>query len=170
VATASPKGAPAGAPFASPLLGREVAILIGDGSDDTSIALVQKVLRAAGARTVLVGHRAGPISTTDGTHRTALTVFDTDAASFDAVVIPGGDATALVDEPQAVDFVGDACGLDRPVAAIGGGRAVVAAAGAAGASLFRGDDTQVMRVTRQLVTALALGRQWERELGGTVHA
>lgn len=168
--TGSLSGAPAGAPFASPLLGREVAIVIGDGTDDASIALVQKVLRAAGARTVLVGHRAGAISTTDGTHRTALTVFDADARSFDAVVIPGGDATALVGEPRAVDFVADACGLQRPVAAIGGGRAVVEAAGAASAALLRGDDSQVMRVARQLVTALALGRQWERELGETVPA
>jgi putative intracellular protease/amidase len=156
-------GAPAGAPFSMPLAGMRVAIVIGDGSDESAIALVQKALRATGARTVLVGHRPGPIATSGGTHRPDLTVLNTDARSFDAVVVPGGDTTALTAEPRAVDFVGHACGLDKPVAAIGNGRAVVEASGSAGIGLVRGDDVQVMRVARELIMALAAGPHWSRQ-------
>lgn len=140
-----------------PLSGTRVAIVIGDGSDECAIALVQKALRATGAQTVLVGHRAGPIATSAGTHRPEWTVFNSDARSFDAVVVPGGDTAALAADPRAVDFVGDACALEKPVAAIGNGRAVVEASGSSGFGLVRGDDRQVMRVARQLITALAAG-------------
>ena len=71
------------------------------------------------------------------------------------MVVPGGDTAALTDEPRAVDFVGAACGLEKPVAAIGSGRAVVEASGSAGVGLVRGEDAQVMRVARELITALA---------------
>jgi catalase len=158
-------GAPAGAPFPSPLAGRRVAIVIGDGSDEAAIALMQKALRATGAETVLVGHRPGPIATSGGTHLTEATVLNSDARSFDAVVVPGGDTASLTDEPRVVDFVGHACGLDKPVAAIGSGRAVVEASGSAGVGLFRGEDAQVMRVARELIMALAAGPQWARQQG-----
>jgi catalase len=152
-----------GASFALPLAGLRVAIVIGDGSDEASIALMQKALRATGAQTVLVGHRSGPIATSGGTHQPELTVLNSDARSFDAVVVPGGDTAALTDEPRAVDFVGHACGLEKPVAAIGSGRAVVEASGSAGVGLVRGEDGQVMRVARELITALAAGPLWARQ-------
>jgi putative intracellular protease/amidase len=152
-------GVPSGAPAPPPLTGLRVAILIGDGSDEASIALVQKALRATGVQTFLVGHRAGPIATTSGTHRTDLTVQNCDAHSFDAVVVPGGDTAALTADARAVDFVGRACGLDKPVAAIGRGREVIEASGSAGVGLCRGEDAQVMRVARELITVLAAGPQ-----------
>ena len=157
-------GVSSGAPAPLPLAGRRVAIVIGDGSDEAAIALMQKALRATGAQTFLVGHREGPIATTAGTHRTDLTVVNC-VHSFDAVVVPGGDATALASEPHAVDFVGHACGLDKPVAAIGRGREVVEASGSAGIGLLRGEDAQVMRVARQLITALAAGPPSARSQG-----
>jgi putative intracellular protease/amidase len=145
-------------PFSAPFAGLRVAILIGDGSDEGTVAIMQKVLRAIGAQTVLVGDRPGPIATTGGTHRTEHTVHNSDPNGFDAVVVPGGDAASLADEPRVVDFVGHACGLEKPVAAIGSGRAVVEASGSAGVGLVRGDDAEVMRVARKLITALAAGR------------
>lgn len=126
---------------------------------------MQKALQATGARTFLVGHRSGPIATTGGTHRTRLTVLNSDASTFDAVVVPGGDTAALTDEPRAVDFVGHACGLKKPVAAIGSGRAVVEASGSAGVGLVRGEDAQVMRVARELITALVAGPGWSHLAG-----
>jgi catalase len=150
-------GVPSGAPAPPPLAGLRVAIVIGDGSDEAAIALVQKALGATGARTFLVGHRAGPIATTGGTHRPDLTVHNCEVHGFDAVVVPGGDTDALTREPRVVDFVGHACGLHKPVAAIGRGREVIEASGSAGIGLFRGEDAQVMRVARELVTALAAG-------------
>lgn len=158
-------GVPSGTPAPLPLAGRRVAIVIGDGSDEASIALVQKALRAAGVQTFLVGHREGPIATTGGTHRPDLTVANCDVHSFDAVVVPGGDTDALIREPRAVDFVGYACGLHKPVGAIGRGREVIEASGSAGIGLFRGEDAQVMRVARELITALAAGLQSARPLG-----
>ncbi len=156
-------GAPAGAPFSLPLAGLRVAILIGDGSDEASIAVMQKALRATGAQTFLVGHRSGPIATTGGTHLTELTVLNSDARSFDAVVVPGGDPAALTDEPRAIDFVGQACVLEKPEAVIGSGCALVEAWGSAGVGLVRGEDAQVMRVARELITALAAGPLWARQ-------
>ncbi|MET0555004.1 MAG: DJ-1/PfpI family protein [Vicinamibacteria bacterium] len=153
-----------------PLAGMRVAIVIGDGSDESAIALVQKALRATGAQTVLVGHRPGPIATSGGTHRPEHTVLNSDAQSFDAVVVPGGDTEALTSEPRAVDFVGNACGLEKPVAAIGNGRAVVEASGSAGVGLVRGDDAQVMRVARELIMALAAGPQWARRQNALLSA
>jgi putative intracellular protease/amidase len=150
--------ASAGAPFSPPFAGLRIAILIGDGSDEGTIALMQKVLRAIGAQTVLVGDRPGPIATTGGTHRTEHTVHNCEPNAFDAVVVPGGNAASLADEPRVVDFVGHACGLGKPVAAIGSGRAVVEASGSAGVGLVRGDDAEAMRVARKLITALAFGR------------
>jgi putative intracellular protease/amidase len=152
-------GVPSGAPAPPPLSGRRVAIVIGDGSDEAGVALVQKALRATGVQTFLVGHRAGPITTSGGTHRPDLTVSNCDPHGFDAIVVPGGETAALTSEPRVVDFVGHACGLDKPVAAIGRGREVVEASGSAGIGLFRGEDAQVMRVVRELITALAVGRQ-----------
>ncbi len=151
--SASP-GTSSGAPFA----GVRVAILIGDGSDEKTVAVMQKVLRAVGAQTVLVGDRPGPIATTGGTHRTDHTVHNCGPNGFDAVVVPGGNAASLADEPRVVDFVGHACGLEKPVVAIGSGRAVVEASGSAGVGLVRGTDAEVMRVARKLITALAAGR------------
>ena len=161
MSTAFP-GTPAAGPFPLPLTGLRVAIVIGDGSDEGVVALVQKALRATGAQTLLVGHRLGPITTSGGTHRPDLTVSNCDPHGFDAIVVPGGDTAALISEPRVVDFVGHACGLDKPVAAIGRGREVVEASGSAGIGLFRGEDAQVMRVVRELITALAVGPQWLR--------
>jgi catalase len=148
-------GAPTGA--VAPLRGLRVAILIGDGSDEAAVAAMQKALRAIGARTELVGGRDGVIATSRGTHRPERAVSNVGPEEFDAVFVPGGDASALAAEPRAVDFVAGACRDAKPVAAVGRGRDVVEASGAASRFLFRGDDAQLMRVARELVTALVAG-------------
>jgi putative intracellular protease/amidase len=117
----------------------------------------------AAAAQMDAGVRDAAASNDDGAVATVSLDASVDARSFDAVVVPGGDTTALTDEPRAVDFVGHACGLDKPVAAIGNGRSVVEASGSAGVGLVRGDDVQVMRVARELIMALAAGPHWSRQ-------
>jgi catalase len=163
---------------------RQVAILFGRGSDGAAITAVQKALAAAGAQGRLVGHRVGPIATTSGTLTAEFSVTNTSSVLFDAVFVPGGDAATLVAEPQAVAFVAEAFRHYKPVAAMGAGENLLDAAGVTGArahpqagpgadpaaGVVRGTDAQAMRVARELITALASGRQWARGLKPPVPA
>lgn len=159
---------------------RQVAILLAEGSDGAAIARMKKALAAEGAMGRLVGHRLGPIETTAGDVVPEFSVFTASSVLFDAVFVPGGDAAAaaLTTDPEAIEFVQEAFKHYKPVAATGAGVRLLDVAGVSGAKpnpkggknarpaagVVVGTDAQTARVVRDLINALAAGRQWERGL------
>lgn len=67
----------------------DTTLLLADGIDGTSVALVQKTLRAAGAVPLLIGTRIGPFKTAaDDVMEAAATMENQPAVLFDALVLP----------------------------------------------------------------------------------
>jgi protease I len=96
----------------TPLRGRKVAVLATDGFEQVELSSPVEALRAAGAEVSIVSLAAGPIQ---GFHHfdkgdrfpVDLTVSNANAATFDALVLPGGlgNPDALRANPEAVNFV-----------------------------------------------------------------
>lgn len=96
----------------TPLPGRKVAVLATDGFEQIELTSPVDALRAAGAEVSIIGLAAGEIQ---GFHHfdkgdrfaVDLTVSKANAASFDALVLPGGlgNPDALRANPEAVNFV-----------------------------------------------------------------
>ena len=72
---------------------RSVAILVADGVDGKSIAVVQAALRAAGATVHLIAPRLGPVQTVNGKPFDATgTLENSPPVLFDGMVLPDGVA------------------------------------------------------------------------------
>ena len=173
--TPLPEAPPAAAPIldldASPALqligkmkdtleGRQIAILVADGSDgDTADALRQAAV-AAGATVKLVAPKVGGATLADGT----LLEVDgqlagTPSVLFDAVAVVLSDqgAALLSIESAALDFVTDAFAHLKAIAVDAGGEALLAAAG------VEKDAGVVDAAAAEDFVAAAKTRQWERE-------
>ncbi|MBO0767049.1 MAG: type 1 glutamine amidotransferase [Solirubrobacterales bacterium] len=105
--------------------GKHVAFLFTDGVEQTELIAPLAAARAAGADTALVSLEQGPVQMFNHLDKAetidaALAVKDTEAASFDALVLPGGVANpdALRRDPDAVRFIGGFFEDNKPVGAI----------------------------------------------------
>ncbi len=90
---------------------RKIAALIADGFDAGQLDKMKKALLGEGAMFKTVSTRLGTITSADGKAVEADFSFLTAASVlFDAVYIPGGtkSVTALIDEPDACEFVNQA--------------------------------------------------------------
>ncbi len=115
------------------LKGRHVAILAADGVDATQLARSREALTGAGAVADVLGTRDGQVRAAAGDSVVVDRTFDRcHAADYDALVIPGGVGAidALRGEQRAVQFVREFMAADKPVAAIGEGVSLLAAADA----------------------------------------
>ena len=142
------------------LAGRCVAILVDDGSDGAAIAALKKAAEAAGARVKIVAPKVGGVTLANGKKLAADgQLAGTPSVLFDAVALVLSDAAgqALSREAAAVDFVRDAFGHLKAVAADAGAQAVLIAAGIqADAGVLGADDADAF-------VAAACTRQWARE-------
>jgi catalase len=142
------------------LEGRVIGILINEGSDAALIAALKKAVVAAGANVKLVAPKVGQVKLSDGSALAADgQLGGTPSIMFDAVaiVLSKEGATALTKESAAVDFVRDAFGHLKAIAADAGAKILLDKAGVV-------PDNGVMAATdTKAFLAAAKTRQWKRE-------
>ena len=142
------------------LKGRTVGILVADGSDGPAVQRLQKAARDAGATVKLVAPKVGGARLADGSLLPADgQLAGTPSVLFDAVAVLLSDegAKSLALESAAVDFVRDAFGHLKAIAADKGGKALLKIAGV-------GEDAGVVDSGNlEAFIKAARTRQWERE-------
>jgi catalase len=142
------------------LKGRAIGILIADGSDGVVIKKIKKAATDAGAAVKIVAPKVGGARLADG----SILAVDgqlagTPSVLFDAVaiILSAGGAKALSKESAAIDFVRDAFGHLKAIAADKGGQALLEIANV-------GQDTGVVDTNdKDAFIAAAKTRQWDRE-------
>jgi catalase len=142
------------------LEGRAVGILVADGSDGTVIKRVKKAATAAGATVKIVAPRVGGAQLADGSMLAADgQLAGTPSVLFDAVavVLSGEGAQTLAQESAAIDFVRDAFGHLKAIAADDGGNRLLKAAN------VKRDHGVVDATDTKAFIAAAKTRQWDRE-------
>jgi protease I len=119
------------------LNGTRVAFLATDGVEQLELTSPWRAIEAAGGTPVLVSPKRGRVHAMLGSDRRDTFIVDvevreTDAAIFDALVIPGGviGVDALRDDAASVHFVREFVDAGKPIAAIGCAPWVLIEAGA----------------------------------------
>ena len=142
------------------LEGRQIAILVADGSDGAAVEALKAAATEAGATVKIVAPKVGGATLADGTLLEADgQLAGTPSVFFDAVavVLSAEGAAVLTGESAAKDFVGDAFAHLKAIAADGGGEILLTAAG------IEKDDGVVPATDVESFIAAAKARQWERE-------
>ena len=158
---------------------RKVAVLLANGFDDESLDEMNKALLTAGAAPKTVAPRLGTVKGANGLELKVDFSFLTGASVlFDAVYVPGGDASvdALKNQAEAGEFVNEAYKHCKAIAATGAGVGFVAKSlgekfsepddageldtGNPGVVTSRGDVTATFAT--EFIQAIAQ-RHWERE-------
>jgi catalase len=142
------------------LKGRAIGILIADGSDGAVVKQIKKAATEAGAAVKIVAPRVGGAKLAGGSTMSADgQLAGTPSVLFDAVAIVLSDegARALSLESAAVDFVRDAFGHLKAIAADKGAQALLKTANI-------GRDAGVVSANdKTAFIAAAKTRQWSRE-------
>jgi catalase len=142
------------------LRGRAIGVLVADGSDGALVAKITAAATKAGATVKVVAPRVGGVKLADGSLLAADgQLAGTPSVLFDAVavVLSADGAQGLTAESAAVDFVRDAFGHLKAIAADRGAQALLAAARVApDAGVVDAADTKAF-------IAAAMTRQWDRE-------
>jgi len=142
------------------LAGRSIGILIADGSDGAVIEKIKRAALDAGATVKLVAPKVGGAKLADGSRLTADgQLAGTPSVLFDAVavILSEAGAASLSRESAAIDFLRDAFGHLKAIAADKGGQALLATANVGkDGGVVDGNDTEAF-------IAAAKTRQWDRE-------
>jgi catalase len=142
------------------LKGRVVGILVHDGSDAAAIKAVRKAAEIAGANVKLVSLKLGGAKLSDGKQQAADgQLAGTPSLVFDAVAVVLSDDAGkkLAKEAAAVDFVRDAFGHLKAIAADAGAQSLLKAGGITkDAGVVDASDTAGF-------IKAAKTRQWARE-------
>jgi len=142
------------------LAGRAVGILIADGSDGAAIKKIKKAATDAGASVKIIAPKVGGAKLADGSMLAADgQLAGTPSVLFDAVAVILSDkgAKALSMEGAAIEFVRDAFGHLKAIAADQGGQALLKTANV-------GQDAGVVDAKdSKAFIAAAKTRQWDRE-------
>ena len=142
------------------LQGRAVGILVADGSDGAAIQKLSKAVTAAGATVKIIAPKVGGAKLASGEALPADgQLAGTPSVIFDAVAIILSEAGAktLAHESAALDFVRDAFGHLKAIAADAGGQALLQAAN------IQPDAGVVAASNAAAFVTAAKTRQWERE-------
>lgn len=142
------------------LQGRQIGILIADGSDPITIKKITKAIFAEGAAFKLISPKIGGVKLSDGSKlQCDGQLAGTPSVFFDAVVILISDDAAqmLSKESAALDFVHDAFSHLKAIGFDSGGRTLLEIAGIE-------PDAGVL-VAKDIASFLAAAktRQWNRE-------
>ncbi len=103
---------------------RKIAVLLADGFDDAAVAEMNKALLTAGAAPKTVAPRLGVVTGANGEElKVDFSFLTGSSVLFDAVYIPGGDASveALKQQAEAYEFVNEAYKHCKAIAATGSG-------------------------------------------------
>ena len=142
------------------LVGRAIGILIANGSDGAVIKKIKKAAMDAGATVKIVAPKVGGVQLSDGSLLAADgQLAGTPSVLFDAVavILSEEGAQALSMESAAIDFVRDAFGHLKAIAADKGGQALLRKANI-------GSDAGVVEANdKEAFIAAAMTRQWDRE-------
>lgn len=118
------------------LHGFNVAILVADGFEQADLSMPREALETTGAMTYIVSDKRGKVQGCRGEAKAALfdaqlTFDEADPDSFDAVLLPGGalNAEHMKNLPQAQAFVRGMQEEGKPIAVLGAGAKLLAAAG-----------------------------------------
>jgi catalase len=142
------------------LKGRSVGILIADGSDSAAIDAIRSAAQAAGAAVKLVALKIGEAKLGGGkVEAIENQLAGTPSVVFDAVALVLSEASGiqLAKEAAAVDFVRDAFGHLKAIAASEGAQALLKAAG------VTADAGVVDAAQPKAFIKAAKTRQWARE-------
>ncbi len=142
------------------LEGRQIAILVADGSDGDATDALRQAAAQAGATVKIVAPKVGGATLADGTSLEADgQLAGTPSVLFDAVAVVLSDegAALLSAESAALDFVTDAFAHLKAIAVDEGGEALLSAAG------VERDSGVVDAAAVEDFIAAAKTRQWERE-------
>ncbi|MFO0617731.1 MAG: catalase-related domain-containing protein [Polyangiaceae bacterium] len=153
---------------------RRVAILIGDGVDDSAAVALHAGLQGYGAVPRYVGVRLGAAEGQSGTTiEVEATLETTPSVLYDAVALPGGEEAMklLATIGHAAEFIKDQYRHCKPILALGAGGALVENAGVPrtlpsgdadpGLLLLDGGDPEA--ALTQFVKAIAKHRHFERD-------
>jgi len=142
------------------LMGRTIGILIADGSDGAVIKKIKKASTDAGATVKIIAPKVGGAKLADGSMLAADgQLAGTPSVLFDAVAVILSDKGAkdLSKESAAIDFVRDAFGHLKAIAADIGGQMLLKTANV-------GQDAGVVEASdKDAFIAAAKTRQWDRE-------
>lgn len=157
---------------------RKIAILVADGIEAPSLRRLLQDLTEAGAMCSLVALQLGTVSTVSGRQLAVDHTFSTmPSIMFDAVLIPGGDASAstLCGIGEAVHFVLEAYKHYKTICAVNEGAQLLASLGFSPGKdpelitvptpgVLIADARKVLdgQVTQDLIAAIALHRHWDR--------
>ena len=142
------------------LKGRSVGILIAAGSDGAAIEAIRKAAHAAGATVKLVAPKIGQVKLGGGKYEVVESqLAGTPSVVFDAVALVLSDESGarLAKEAAAVDFVRDAFGHLKAIAASEGARKLLKAAG------VTADAGVIDPADPKAFVKAAATRQWARE-------
>jgi catalase len=159
---------------------RKIAVLLADGFDDAAVAGMNKALQKAGATPKTVVPHLGVVTGANGDELKADFSFLTGSSViFDAVYIPGGDASvqALAKLAEVHEFVNEAYKHCKAIAASGSGVELLAAslAGqfgkmdasgkqvAVNKGIVSSRNASISNVATAFIKAIAQHRHWERE-------
>jgi catalase len=142
------------------LKGRAVGVLIADGSDGAAVARIREAALRAEATVKLVAPRVGGVTLSDGSHLAVDgQLAGTPSVIFDAIAVILSDegAGSLAKESAAIEFVRDAFGHLKAIAADEGGRALLKSANV-------GQDNGTVDASDvDAFISAASTRQWVRE-------
>jgi len=159
---------------------RKVAVLLADGFDDAAVAEMNKALLTAGAAPKTIAPRLGIVTGADGAElKVDFSFLTGSSVLFDAVYIPGGDASVEALKPNAEvnEFVNEAYKHCKAIAASGSGVGLVAKSlgekfsesDTTGKLVAKTDGVVTSRgpvtanFTTEFIDAIAQHRHWERE-------
>lgn len=157
---------------------RRVAILLADGVENITLKRIQQDLTEAGAICKLVAPHLGTISTVSGRQLGVDHTFGSmPSVMFDAVLIPGGSASAsaLCESGEAVHFVLEAYKHGKTICAVNEGVQLLSTLGLSQgqnpdkvseptAGILIADVRKVLdgQVSHDFMAAISLHRHWER--------
>jgi catalase len=160
-------------PTETGIVGRRVAIMIGDSVRGESAQSIYHALAQAGAAPRFVGQKLGVVSTDAGDPIAIdVTIEASPSVLFDGVVLPDGVAAeTFADDGNAAQFVKDAYRHCKPLLALGSGVYLLEMAGipqslpdgSADPGLLRAAAGDLEDATRQFIAALLRHRAFERE-------
>lgn len=142
---------------------RQVAFLIADGVDATSVTAMKEALLKAGAQVQLIAPRQGSIQTAGGSSVEAdQSLLGAASVLFDAVYVPGGadSAAALESHPDAIRFIDEAYRHCKAIAVHGEGLQVLKATSV---PPQEAPGVVVNGQAKAFIAAIAQHRFWERE-------
>lgn len=149
---------------------RRVAMLVADGIDSASLAVVQTALRAAGASVHLIAPRLGPVTPAKGPAFEATGSLENAApVLFDGLVLPDGVAglQRLDGHAEVGDFIASQVRHGKPVLALGAAESLLTPVRdtTQDASLLVGRAADAQALVADFVAALGRARQADRPLG-----